>query len=84
MFQKLDQNSRLFKVTRSEAGAAFFQRGAMQAVVREREDGLVPVIYEHALHQITKEKITPEAAARLIVAVFQRQSLCRVGDFGPG
>jgi hypothetical protein len=61
-----------------DGNRATVDRGGMQAVVREVDDGRVEVVYEHALHEATHERLAPEAAARLLLAVMQRERLCRV------
>jgi hypothetical protein len=63
---------------RRSGSSAVFQRGGMEAVARELENGLVEVIYEHAPHETTREKVPPSVAARLIELVFQRRALCHV------
>ncbi len=65
------------KVTGSDRGATF-QRGGMQAVAAEVADGLIEVVYEHALHEVTRERCTPAQAARLLQLIFQRERLCKV------
>lgn len=50
----------------------------MLAAVRELGDGLVEVAYEHALHEVTRERVTPEVAAQLMLAIVERERLVRV------
>ncbi|HEV3081030.1 MAG TPA: hypothetical protein VGY66_14710 [Gemmataceae bacterium] len=57
---------------------ATVHRGGMQISVSELKDGLVAVTYEHAMHEVTRERLPPDAAARLLVALVQRERLCRV------
>jgi hypothetical protein len=54
------------------------QRGSMHAVAREVAGGQVEVVYEHALHEATRERVSPEVAVRLLLAVVGRERLCRV------
>jgi hypothetical protein len=63
---------------RSDGHRATIQRGSMQAVVHDLGDGTIEVAYEHALHETTRELLTPEIAARLLLAVIQREELGRV------
>jgi hypothetical protein len=66
-----------FTVCRSGTGVTV-QRGGMQASAREMGDGRVEVLYEHALHEATREHVSPEVASGLLLAVLQRERLCRV------
>ena len=50
----------------------------MLAAVRELGVGLVEVAYEHALHEVTRERVTPEVAAQLMLAIVERERLVRV------
>ncbi len=52
--------------------------GAMQATARAVAEGQIEVVYEHALHEATRERVSPEVAARLLLAILQRDRLCRV------
>lgn len=63
---------------RRDGTGVVVQRGGMQAVAREIGNGQVEVLYEHALHETTWERVSPEVAARLLLAVMQREQLCRV------
>lgn len=63
---------------RRDGQRATIQRGGMQAVVRELDNSAVEVIYEHALHEVTRERVTPGVAARLLLAIIQRERLVRV------
>jgi hypothetical protein len=50
----------------------------MQAGVRELEDGRLEVSYEHALHEVTRERVPPAVGAELLLAILQRERLVRV------
>jgi hypothetical protein len=76
-------SSHQYRVSRDGA-AAFFQRGGMQAEAHEVEGGLVEISYEHAPHEITRERCTPSDAARLIEAVFRRDRLRQVEPSASG
>jgi hypothetical protein len=64
------------KVTRAGRGANF-QRGGMFASATEFE-GLIEVVYEHAPHEITRERCSPSEAAQLIQLIFQRDGLRKI------
>jgi hypothetical protein len=65
-------------IVRRESRHATVQRGALHASIRELDGGAVEVIYEHALHAVTRERVAPEVAAQLLLAVLQRERLMRV------
>ena len=65
------------KVTHSGA-IVIFQRGGMQATASDIGGGLIEVVYEHALHEVTRERCTPKQAADLLRQVFQRENLCKL------
>ena len=65
-------------IIRRSGPSAVFRRGGMEAVAREVENGLIEVIYEHAPHEITRERVSPKVAAHFIELVFQRRALCHV------
>jgi hypothetical protein len=69
------------KVMRSDRGV-IFQRGGMQAVAVEVANRLIEVVYEYALHEVTRERCTPAQAARLLQLIFQRERLCKVAGAG--
>ena len=66
-----------FSITRNEMSLTIM-RGVMQVIARDCTDGIVEVIYEHALHEVTRENVTPSVAARLILAILKRDRLERV------
>jgi hypothetical protein len=72
-----------------DSSAVIDRDGGMQVVIRELAGGLVEVLYEHALHEMTRERCMPATAARLVRAVLSRSTLTHIpvaslaGDFGP-
>jgi hypothetical protein len=50
----------------------------MEAGIRDLDGGVVEVVYEHALHEVTRERLAPEAAVRLLLAVLDRDQFGRV------
>lgn len=54
------------------------QRGGMQVGAWSADGGLVEIVYEHALHQTSRERVAPAVAVRLVRAVLGRERLCRV------
>src|SRR5262245_57235202 len=68
------------KVMRSDRRATF-QRGGIQVGAAELADGMIEVVYEHAVHEITRERCSPALAARLLRLIFQREHLYKVEGF---
>jgi hypothetical protein len=61
--------------------SATLERNGMQATIRETGDGQIGVAYDHALHEVTREQVSPEAAVRLLVMLldnFERKQMGRV------
>lgn len=77
LWQALPWPDRQCEIRVGGAGVTL-QRGAMQVVAWNANDDLVEVIYEHALHQTTRERVLPAVAVRLVLAVFRRERLGRV------
>ena len=63
---------------RRDGRSATIYKGKVDVVVREMKDGEIEVIYEHAIHEITRERVSPEVAARLLLALIKRDALGRV------
>jgi hypothetical protein len=78
MLELLDPVALRCTVKVSGDSSALIERGDMQAVAREMEDGLIEVRYEHALHEVTRERCEPATAAHLLRAVLSRTELARV------
>ncbi len=66
-----------FSITRNEMSLTIV-RGVMQVIARDCNNGTIEVIYQHALHEITRENVVPSVASRLILSVLQREQLERV------
>jgi hypothetical protein len=62
----------------SDSSVIIDGEGGMQVVARELPDGLIEVAYEHALHEVTRERCAPATAARLLRAVLSRSELVHV------
>jgi len=58
---------------RREGGRATIHCGGMQIGVSDLVDGRVEVIYEHALHEVTREQLQPAVAGQLLLALVQRE-----------
>jgi hypothetical protein len=53
-------------------------RGSMQRVVRAVDGQAFEVLYEHALHEVTRERCDFERAAALLDALLRREGLGKV------
>ena len=50
------------------------QSGARQFVARELDGGQIELLYEVALHEVTRERLAPEAAAMRVLEILQRRT----------
>ena len=53
-------------------------RAGNQVGLLEHDDGTVEVVYEHALHQVTRERVSAGVATQLVLALVQADRLIRV------
>lgn len=65
-------------VLRVGGAGVTLQRRGMHVDAWNADGGLVELVYEHALHETTRERVTPAEAVRLVLAVLGRERLCRV------
>jgi hypothetical protein len=63
---------------RRDAQGLTIHCGAMQAYIRDVDETRVEVAYESAIHETTRERLHPTDAARLILAIVQRNRLCKI------
>jgi len=47
-------------------------RGATQVVARELPDGQIELLYEVALHEVTRERLAPQLAAKRALEILRR------------
>ena len=66
-----------FTIQRDGRSATIHKRETC-VVVRELKDGSIEVLYEHAIHEVTRERVSPVVAARLLLAVIERDGLGRI------
>jgi hypothetical protein len=65
-------------VIRVGGAGVTLQRRGMHVDAWSADGGLVEIIYEHALHEQTRVRVTPAVAVQLVRAVLGRERLCRV------
>jgi len=51
---------------------ATMRRGATQVVARELPDGQIELMYEVALHEVTRQQLAPELAAKRALEILRR------------
>lgn len=65
-------------VIRVGGAGVTLQRRGMHVGAWSADGGLVEIVYEHALHETTRERVTPTVAVQLVQAVLSRERLYRV------
>jgi len=64
-----------YQVIADGESSAIAQAAGMQVTIRETGTGQMEVAYEHAIHEVTRVELAPDAAVKFILAVLQRDSL---------